>query len=89
MPSARDTRNALQSTGAPGKLGDAMAEERDIRLGDKVIGTGMPGIFTVVGKRGPMLEIENARGLRRIVHEIALRRVDGEPVGSNGAEPES
>jgi hypothetical protein len=52
-------------------------EERPIQLGDKVIGTGMPGIFTVVGKRGPMLEIENPRGLRLTVHEVALRRVDG------------
>jgi len=54
-----------------------MAEEARIEVGDRVIGLDMPGIFTVTARRGPFLEIENDRGLRRVVHEVALRRVNG------------
>jgi hypothetical protein len=58
-----------------------MAEESTIQVGDRVIGLDMPGIFTVVGRRGRFVEIENDRGLRRVVHEVALRRVNGTPPG--------
>ena len=56
-----------------------MAEEDAIRVGDRVIGLDMPGIFTVVARRGRFVEIESDRGLRRVVHEVALRRVNGTP----------
>ena len=56
-----------------------MAEESAIQVGDRVIGLDMPGIFTVVARKGRFVEIENDRGLRRVVHEVALRRVNGTP----------
>ena len=59
-----------------------MAEESAIQVGDRVIGLDMPGIFTVIARRGRFVEIENDRGLRRVVHEVALRRVDGRPPGA-------
>ena len=58
-----------------------MTEEGTIQVGDRVIGLDMPGIFTVIGRRGRFVEIENDRGLRRVVHEVALRRVNGTPPG--------
>ncbi len=62
-----------------------MAEEARIQVGDRVIGLDMPGIFTVVRRRGAFVEIENVRGLRRVVHEVALRRVNGTPPGPRDA----
>jgi len=62
-----------------------MAEEARIQLGDHVIGLDMPGIFTVNRRRGAFVEIENDRGLRRVVHEVALRRVNGTPPGPRDA----
>jgi len=52
-----------------------------MQVGDRVVGLDMPGIFTVVARRGRFVEIENDRGLRRVVHEVALRRVNGTPPG--------
>jgi len=54
-----------------------MTDDGTIQLGDRVIVLDMPGIFTVIGRRGLFVEIENTRGLRRVVHEVALRRVNG------------
>jgi len=48
-----------------------------IQLGDKVINLQVPGVFTVVGRRGAWLDIESERGLRMTVHETGLRRVEG------------
>ena len=62
-----------------------MAEEARIQVGDRVIGLDMPGIFTVIGRRGALVEIENDRGLRRVVYEVALRRVNGTPPGPRDA----
>jgi hypothetical protein len=56
-----------------------MAEEAPIRVGDRVIHLQVPGIFTVVRRRGRMLDLENARGLQMSVHEVGVRRVDGTP----------
>jgi len=57
----------------------AVAEEPAIRVGDRVVHLQVPGVFTVVGRRGPFLDLESARGLRMSVHEVGLRRVDGTP----------
>ena len=54
-------------------------EEGAIRIGDRVVQLQVPGVFTVVGRRGAFLEIENERGLRMTVHQVALRRLDGGP----------
>ena len=54
-----------------------MADEEPIRPGDRVVYLGAPGIFTVTGRRGSLLDMESDRGLRKTVHEIAVRRVAG------------
>jgi hypothetical protein len=57
-----------------------VSDERVIEVGDRVVNLQVPGIFTVVARHGAFLELENDRGLRMRVHEVALRRVDGTPV---------
>ncbi len=47
-----------------------------IQLGDRVINLQVPGVFTVVDRQGPRLVIETARGLRMIVLESQVRRLD-------------
>jgi hypothetical protein len=47
-----------------------------IQLGDRVINLQVPGIFTVVDRRGSLLVLETARGLRMTVLEQQVRRVD-------------
>jgi hypothetical protein len=56
-----------------------VSEEAPIRVGDHVIHLQMPGVFTVIARRGPFLDLESPRGLRMSVHEVAARRVDGTP----------
>ncbi len=57
-----------------------MAEdERPVREGDRIVHLGAPGVFTVVARRGPLLDIESDRGLRKTVHEVAVRRVGNAP----------
>ena len=53
--------------------------ERAIDVGDRVISLQVPGVFTVLARRGELLEIETDRGLRMTVHEAGLRRLDGTP----------
>ena len=55
--------------------------EESIRVGDRVVNLQVPGVFVVLARRGPFIEIENDRGLRMTLHEVALRRVDGVPPG--------
>ena len=35
----------------------------------------IPGVCVVVARRGKFLEVESDRGLRKLVHEVSLRRV--------------
>ena len=56
-----------------------MSGEPTIRIGDRVVHLQVPGVFTVVAQRGRFFEVENARGLRMTIHEVALRRLDGPP----------
>ena len=56
-----------------------MASDGTIRLGDRVVHLQVPGVFTVIGRRGPFLEIESERGLRMTVHEVGVRRLEGPP----------
>ena len=53
--------------------------EESIRVGDRVVNLQVPGVFVVVARRGPFIEIEkeNDRSLRMKLHEVALRRLDG------------
>ncbi len=56
-----------------------MSDDGTIRVGDRVVNLQVPGVFVVIGRRGPFLDLESARGLRMSVHEVSLRRVDGTP----------
>jgi hypothetical protein len=47
-----------------------------IQLGDRVINLQVPGIFTVVDRRGPLLFIQSPRGLQMNVLESQVRRLD-------------
>src|ERR671935_690035 len=51
----------------------------EIKVGDRVVHLQVPGVFTVVARRGAFFEVENARGLRMTVHQVGLRRLDGPP----------
>jgi hypothetical protein len=56
-----------------------MTDEEPIRAGDRVVHLQIPGVCTVVARRGKFLEVESDRGMRRLVHEVSLRRVAGAP----------
>ena len=56
-----------------------MADD-EIRVGDRVVHLGAPGIFTVIGRRGQVVDLESERGLRMSLYDVAVRRVDGKPV---------
>jgi len=47
-----------------------------IEVGDRVVNLQVPGVFTVLARRGTLLEIETAQGLRMTVLEGAVRRLD-------------
>ncbi len=53
--------------------------ERAIQVGDRVVHLQVPGVFTVMGRQGPLLLVESARGLRMTLLEKAARRLDGPP----------
>jgi hypothetical protein len=54
-----------------------------IQVGDKVINLQVPGVFTVIDRRGPYLVIQTAR-LRMTVLDSQLRRLDAVPTPSDG-----
>jgi len=47
-----------------------------IEVGDQVVNLQVPGVFTVLARRGNLLEIETAQGLRMTVQEASVRRLD-------------
>jgi hypothetical protein len=47
-----------------------------IEVGDRVVNLQVPGVFTVLARRGTLLEIETAQGLRMTVQEGSVRRLD-------------
>ena len=47
-----------------------------IEVGDQVVNLQVPGVFTVLARRGNLLEIETAQGLRMTVVEGSVRRLD-------------
>ncbi len=57
----------------------AVVGHAGIEIGDRVVHLQVPGVFTVVGRRGPFLHVESPRGLRMTVHESGVRRVEGPP----------
>src|SRR5947208_15953085 len=63
----------------PPPASSAAVGDEAIRIGDRVVHLQVPGVFTVVTRRGAFFEVENSRGLRMTIHEVALRRLDGPP----------
>jgi hypothetical protein len=59
--------------------------DETIRVGDRVVTVQVPGIFTVLARRGALVDIENERGVRMTVAVSALRRVDGTPPAAKDA----
>jgi len=47
-----------------------------IEVGDRVVNLQVPGVFTVLARRGTLLVIETAQGLRMTMQEGAVRRLD-------------
>ena len=47
-----------------------------IEVGDQVVNLQVPGVFTVLARRGNLLEIGTAQGLRMTVLEGSVRRLD-------------
>jgi hypothetical protein len=56
-----------------------VSDDAAIHVGDRVVQLQVPGVFTVVARRGRFLAIESPRGVRLNVLESGLRRVDGTP----------
>jgi hypothetical protein len=50
--------------------------ERPIQVGDRVINLQMPGIFTVLARRGWIIDIESPEGIRLTVSDAAVRRLE-------------
>jgi hypothetical protein len=50
--------------------------ERAIEVGDRVINLQMPGIFTVLARRGWILDIESPEGIRMSLSDAAVRRIE-------------
>jgi len=47
-----------------------------IQVGDRVINLQVPGLFTVIDRRGQMLVLETAKGLRMTVLDSQVRLLD-------------
>ena len=53
--------------------------EASIQVGDRVVSLQVPGVLTVLARRGRFLDLESDRGLRLTLHEQSVRRLDGPP----------
>ena len=62
-----------------------------IQLGDRVINLQVPGLFTVIDRRGSLLVLETVKGLRMTVLESQVRLLDDVKLvnGSGGEEDAS
>ena len=47
-----------------------------IQVGDRVINLQVPGLFTVIDRRGQLLVMETAKGLRMTVLDSQVRLLD-------------
>ena len=52
---------------------------RPIGVGDRVVNMQVPSVFVVTGRRGNLLDLENASGVRSVALESTIRRLDGPP----------
>ena len=76
-PAPRDATSPCNRTRRPAS--SAAVSDEAIQIGDRVVHLQVPGVFTVVARRGAFFEVENARGLRMTIHGVALRRLNGPP----------
>ena len=67
----------MQSKDPNGRTNDGMGGD-GIQAGDRVVGTQVPGVLTVLSRTGSLLELESDRGLRMRVMVGAVRKLDGE-----------
>jgi hypothetical protein len=56
-----------------------MGDDGPIREGERVVHLGTPGVLRVQARRGVLLDLVSDRGLRKTVHEVAVRRLSGPP----------
>jgi hypothetical protein len=56
-----------------------MADDVAVKVGDRVAQLQIPGVFTVVARRGRFLDLVGERGVRLTVHEVQVRRLDALP----------
>ena len=54
-------------------------DEPAIAVGDRVVNLQVPGLFTVTARRGAMLDLESESGLRMVLHESSVRRIEEPP----------
>ncbi len=74
-PAAGNATSPCNRERAPAS--SAAVSDEGIQIGDRVVHLQVPGVFTVVARRGAFFEVESARGLRMTVHQVGLRRLDG------------
>lgn len=48
----------------------------EVKIGDEVVIMSAPGRFKVIAVDGPVLTIESADGVRRVIYETGVRTVD-------------
>ena len=53
-----------------------------IEVGDRVVNLQMPGVFRVIARRGALLTIETEQGVRMVVNEMGVRRLEDAAPGS-------
>src|SRR2546430_12040965 len=58
----------------PPPASSAAVGDETIQIGDRVVHLQVPGVFTVVARRGAFFEVDSARGLRMTVHQVGLDR---------------
>jgi len=61
-----------------------------IQVGDRVINLQVPGLFTVIDRRGQLLVLETAKGLRMTVIDSQVRLLDDvKLVNGSGGDDET
>jgi hypothetical protein len=74
----------LQSNTPTGNTSPAMGGD-GIGVGDRVVGTQIPGVFTVLSRTGELVEVESERGLRMRVLVRGLRKLETETLPPKAA----
>lgn len=67
----------MQSGRPTGNTTDRMGGN-SIQVGDRVVGTQLPDVLTVIARTGDLVEIESGHGVRMRVLVKSLRKLDAE-----------